>query len=71
MLYEVITEPVHFSVDFSELRKLIYTPNVYLIDLDIDGTSYKAIMQDIQWHPVEEMVMHIDFLMIADSYNFV
>jgi len=60
-------EPVHFSVDFSELRKLIYTPNVYLIDLDIDGTSYKAIMQDIQWHPVEEMVMHIDFLMIADD----
>jgi len=62
-----VDEPVHFSVDFSELRHLIYTPNVYLIDLDIDGTVHKAIMKDIQWHPVEEMVMHVDFLKISDD----
>ena len=59
--------PVHFSVDFSELRHMIYTPNVYLIELDIDGTVYKAILQDIQWHPVEEMVMHVDFLQISED----
>jgi large subunit ribosomal protein L25 len=56
--------PIHFSVDFAELRQLIYTPSVYLIDLNIEGKSYKAIMQDIQWHPVEEVVMHVDFLQI-------
>lgn len=60
-------EPVHFSVAFSELRQMIYTPNVYLIDLDIDGTIHKAIMQDIQWHPVEEIVMHVDFLKINED----
>lgn len=60
-------EAIHFSVDFSEMRQLIYTPSVYLIDLDIDGTSYKAIMQDIQWHPVEEQVLHVDFLRIAED----
>ena len=60
-------ETIHFSVDFSELRQLIYTPNVYLIDLDLDGKTYKAIMQDIQWHPVEEQVLHVDFLMISDD----
>lgn len=60
-------ETVHFSVDFSALRPLIYTPNVYLIDLDLEGTSYKAIMQDIQWHPVNEQVLHIDFLKISDD----
>jgi len=57
-------ETIHFSVDFSELRQLIYTPNVYLIELDIDGKNYNAIMQDIQWHPVDEVVLHVDFLKI-------
>lgn len=57
-------EPIHFSVDFAELRQLIYTPSVYLIDLNIDGKTYKAIMQDIQWHPVDEVVLHVDFLQI-------
>ncbi len=60
-------QPIHFAVAFSDLRKLIYTPNVYLIDLDLDGTVYKAIMQDIQWHPVEEVVMHVDFLAIQEN----
>ncbi|WP_297091492.1 50S ribosomal protein L25/general stress protein Ctc [uncultured Draconibacterium sp.] len=60
-------QPIHFAVPFSELRQLVYTPNVYLIDLDIDGTVYKAIMQDIQWHPVDELVLHVDFLAISDD----
>jgi large subunit ribosomal protein L25 len=59
--------PIHFAVPFGELRKLVYTPNVYLIDIEIDGTTYKAIMQDIQWHAVEEQILHIDFLMIQDD----
>jgi large subunit ribosomal protein L25 len=60
-------EVVHFAIPFSELRQLVYTPNVYLIDIDIDGTTYKALMQDIQWHAVEEKILHIDFLMIQDG----
>lgn len=60
-------QPIHFAVPFAELRQLVYTPSVYLIDLDIDGTVYKAIMQDIQWHPVEEVVLHVDFLAITDD----
>ncbi|MDX1283683.1 MAG: 50S ribosomal protein L25/general stress protein Ctc [Draconibacterium sp.] len=60
-------EPVHFSVPFSELRKLVYTPSVYLIDLEIGGETHKAMMQDIQWHPVDEQVLHVDFLRIEDD----
>lgn len=60
-------ELMHISVPFSELRKLIYTPNVYLIDLEIDGEVHKAIIQDMQWHPVEEQVLHIDFLKVEDD----
>lgn len=60
-------EPIHFAVSFAELRQLVYTPSVYLIDLDLDGKVYKAIMQDIQWHPVDEVVLHVDFLEIKDD----
>lgn len=57
-------EVTHLSVPFSDLRPFIYTPNVYLIDLEIDGEVHKAMIQDVQWHPVEEQILHIDFLEI-------
>ncbi len=60
-------EPIHFQAEASEFRKVVYTPNVYLIDLNIDGTTHKAIIQDIQFHPVEEQILHIDFLQISDE----
>ena len=60
-------EAIHFSVPFADLRQLIYTPSVYLLELDIDGDVHKAIMQDIQWHPVDEEVLHVDFLRISDD----
>ena len=49
------------------MRQLVYTPGVFLIDLDIDGTVYPAIMQDVQWHAVEEQILHIDFLKIEEG----
>ncbi len=57
-------EVVHLFVPFSELRHLIYTPNVFLVDLNIDGVVEKAMIQDLQWHPVEEKLLHVDFLKI-------
>jgi large subunit ribosomal protein L25 len=60
-------ETIHFAVPFSELRKVVYTPSVFLIDLDIDGQIYQALMQDVQWHSVEEQILHIDFLRIEDN----
>jgi large subunit ribosomal protein L25 len=60
-------EPIHFSVPFSEMRQLVYTPGVFLIDLDIEGTIYPALMQDVQWHAVEEQILHVDFLKIEEN----
>ena len=60
-------DPVHFAVPFSEMRQVVYSPSVFLIDVDIDGTIYHAMMQDIQWHAVEEQILHIDFLKIEDG----
>jgi large subunit ribosomal protein L25 len=60
-------EQVHFAVPFSEMRQVVYSPGVFLIDVDIDGTIYHAMMQDIQWHAVEEQILHIDFLQIEEG----
>lgn len=55
-------EPIHFYAPEKEFKHLIYTPNVFLVDLDIDGTVYQSIIQDKQFHPVEERLLHVDFL---------
>ncbi len=57
-------EAIHLAIPFSELRSLVYTPDVYIVNLDIDGKIHSAIIQDVQWHPVEEQILHIDFLNI-------
>lgn len=60
-------ENVHFQVTNSALRKLIYTPNVYIVDLTIDGKNVKAIMKEIQFHPVKDTILHIDFYQISEN----
>jgi large subunit ribosomal protein L25 len=61
-------EIIHFAVPFSELRQLVYTPSSFLAEINIDGKIYNAIMQDIQWHPVEEQILHVDFLRINEGH---
>lgn len=58
---------IHFATIAADLQKLIYTPNVYLVNLIIDGKSYQSIMQDIQFHPVTDEPLHIDFLKVSDD----
>jgi large subunit ribosomal protein L25 len=55
-------EQVHFAVPAADFKKLVYTAEVMTADLSIDGKKYSAIMQDIQFHPVSEKILHIDFL---------
>ena len=62
-----VEEPVHFYCEASDLRKLIFTPSVYLVNLDIDGAAHQAVMQDIQFHPVTDETLHIDFLKVTDD----
>jgi len=64
-------ENIHFSVLEKELKKLVFTPNVYLVDLDLDGKKHKAIVQDIQFHAVTDRVIHIDFLEIFEDKKVV
>ena len=56
-----------FAIAFSELRKLIYTPHIYVISLDIEGEKHTAIMKEIQFHPVTDAPLHVDFYEVNDQ----
>ena len=58
---------VYFSAKENDLNKLVNTPDVYLLNIDIDGESFKAILQDIQFHPLTDRIIHIDFLQVFDD----
>lgn len=58
---------IHFSVPADGLRNLVYTPNIYLVNLDVDGTVVTAIMKDIQFHPVKDNILHVDFLQVEEN----
>ncbi|MDP3180354.1 MAG: 50S ribosomal protein L25/general stress protein Ctc [Bacteroidota bacterium] len=60
-------EPIHFYAPEKEFKPLIYTPHVYLVDLDVDGTVYQSIIKDSQFHPVEEQLLHVDFLRTSED----
>ncbi len=60
-------ENINFTVQAEELRNLVYTPHIYAVDLIIDGKKKNAILKDIQFHPVKETILHVDFFMIDES----
>ena len=60
-------ENTHFTTTISDIRKLIYTPEVYVVNLDIDGKKTKSIMKALQFHPVSDKVLHIDFLELTED----
>ena len=55
-------EQIHFSIAENEAKKLIFTPNVYLIEIEVNGKSFKVILQETQLHPVTDRIIHLDFL---------
>ncbi len=57
----------HFSVPADGLRNLVYTPHIYVVNLDIDGKVVNVILKDIQFHPVKDTILHVDFYQIDES----
>mgnify|MGYP000929361513 CR=1 FL=1 len=55
------------SVDEKELMKAIYTPNVYIVNLNVEGKVYSTVIKETQFHPVSYKVLHVDFLQISDK----
>ncbi|MDP2175427.1 MAG: 50S ribosomal protein L25/general stress protein Ctc [Bacteroidota bacterium] len=57
---------IHFFVYSPDFKALVYTPNTYKVQLTIEGKKYMAILQEMQFHPVNEAIMHADFLSVTD-----
>ena len=53
---------VHFTVAANAVRNLVYTPEIYVVELTIDGVKRMAIMKELQFHPVSDALLHLDFL---------
>ena len=58
-------ENVHFTTTWNEVRHLIYTGDFKTADITADGKNYSAIVKDVQFHPVNEKILHIDFLKLT------
>jgi large subunit ribosomal protein L25 len=57
----------HFSVDSIALGKVVYSPDVYQVELDINGTKTRAIIQEMQQNPITDRITHVDFLELTDN----
>ena len=60
-------QPVHFSAAELAFSKLIYTPNAHTVVITLGDVSYNAVLQDIQFHPVSDAILHIDFYQLFDD----
>lgn len=55
----------HFTVAVDAVRKLVYSPEIFVVGLDIDGKKTMAIVKDIQFQPVTDAIMHMDFMEVS------
>jgi large subunit ribosomal protein L25 len=60
-------QPVHFSAEEKSFKNLVYTPNAHTVVIELNGTKHDAIMQDIQFHPVSDKILHVDFYQLHDD----
>ena len=62
-----LPEAMAFQASFTELRKAIYTPHVYVVNLTIDGKEHKAIIKELQFHPTTDALLHADFFEVNET----
>lgn len=59
-------QPLHFAAEAKAFKNLVYTPNVYTASIEVDGNKIPAILQDIQFHPVSDKILHVDFYQLFE-----
>lgn len=60
-------EHLNFTVYRDDFKNLVYTPNTYLVQIELGDKKYKAMLKDIQFHPVNDLINHVDFLEVSDD----
>ena len=62
-----LPKALSFTASFAELRKAVYTPHVYVVNLNIDGKEHKAVMKELQFHPTTDALLHADFYEVNEK----
>ncbi len=62
-----LPEAVAFAIPAAQLRKVIYSPNVYVVNLTISGEAHKAVIKELQFHPTTDAVLHVDFFEVNET----
>ena len=62
-----LPEAFAFCAPFTELRKAVYTPEVYVVNLNIDGEEHKAVIKELQFHPTTDALLHADFFEVNET----
>jgi large subunit ribosomal protein L25 len=60
-------EVIHFHAHENDFRHIVYTPNAFIVEVTLDGNQHKAVMQELQFHPVTDKLNHIDFVEVFDD----
>jgi large subunit ribosomal protein L25 len=58
---------IAFAANVKAFKKIVYTPEVFVINLNIDGNEHQAVMKDIQFHPVTDEILHVDFMKVEEG----
>lgn len=61
------SEPLNFSTEEKSFKDLVYTPDAHTVELVIDGQVIPAVLQDIQFHPITDRILHVDFYQLSDD----
>jgi large subunit ribosomal protein L25 len=64
-------QPVHFAAEEKAFKGLVYTPNAHTVVIDLAGKSFNAVLQDIQFHPISDGILHIDFFQLSDDKEII
>ena len=62
-----LPQALSFTASMAELRKVVYTPHVYVVNLNIDGKEHKAIIKELQFHPTTDALLHADFFEVNEE----
>lgn len=60
-------ENVHFHTHENSFKELVFTPNAYLVNIEVEGKTYQAVLRDIQFHPVNDKILHVDFFQVDEK----
>jgi large subunit ribosomal protein L25 len=64
-------QPVHFAAEEKAFKGLVYTPNAHTVAIELGKDSFNAVLQDIQFHPISDGILHIDFFQLSDDKEII